>query len=208
MIGICLSGVLPWISRSSECSPTLWIGPRGASETSRCRRFRVPQDVATFRPDETQRRVLRRGQRELTWQVGEPIADEQRVALYNRHKELRGLAARQSEVDLRSYREFLAMSCCDTLEIRYRLGDTLVGVAIADRASDSLSAVYCYYDPSYERLALGTYSVLKELELCRLWGLRYLYLGLYIAESAHMRYKAAFLPHERLLEGKWLEVTK
>jgi len=151
---------------------------------------------------------LKKGDAELRVELGEPGADAERVALYNRHKELRGLAARQSEVDLRSYREFLAMSCCDTLEIRYRLGDTLVGVAIADRASDSLSAVYCYYDPSYERLALGTYSVLKELELCRLWGLRYLYLGLYIAESAHMRYKAAFLPHERLLEGKWLEVTK
>jgi arginine-tRNA-protein transferase len=38
-----------------------------------------------------------------------------------------------------------------------------------------------------------------------MWGLRYLYLGLYIAESLHMRYKARFVPHQRLLDGKWLE---
>ena len=82
------------------------------------------------------------------------------------------------------------MTCCETLEIRYRLGGELVGLAIADRSSEALSAVYCYYDPMHERLSLGTYSILKQLELCRLWGLKYLYLGLYIAESVHMRYMA------------------
>jgi arginyl-tRNA--protein-N-Asp/Glu arginylyltransferase len=117
------------------------------------------------------------------------------------------LSAGQGEVDVRSYREFLAMTCCDTLEIRYRLGGKLVGVAIADRSSEALSAVYCYYDPSYERLGIGTYSILKQLELCGCWGLRYLYLGLYIADSVHMRYKARFSPHQRLLDGEWREIT-
>ncbi len=141
----------------------------------------------------------------LTVEVGEATADLERVALYNKHKALRGLSAGQGEVDVRSYREFLAMTCCDTIELRYRFGGELVGVAIVDRSSEALSAVYCYYDPSYERLGIGTYSILKQLDLCRAWGLRYLYLGLYIAESAHMRYKARFLPHERLLDGRWLE---
>jgi arginine-tRNA-protein transferase len=151
---------------------------------------------------------LARGDRELSVELGEPLADAERVALYNRHKSLRGLSAGQGEVDVRSYREFLAMTCCDTIEIRYRLRGQLVGVAIADRSSDALSAVYCYYDPSHERLGLGTYSILKQLELCHMWGLRYLYLGLYIAESLHMRYKARFLPHERLLDGVWHEFTR
>ncbi len=165
-------------------------------------------DVQRFLPNRSQRRTLKRGDQELRLELGEPVADSERVALYNRHKELRGLSAGQSGVDQRSYGEFLAMTCCDTLELRYRIGETLVGVAIVDRASDALSAVYCYYDPSHERLSLGTYSVLKQIELCRSWGLRYLYLGLYIAESVHMRYKARFLPHERLFETRWLEVTE
>ncbi|RYZ10356.1 MAG: arginyltransferase [Myxococcales bacterium] len=165
-------------------------------------------DLQSFRPNRSQRRTLARGDRELTLELGEPVADLERVALYNRHKALRGLSAGQGEVDVRSYREFLAMTCCDTLELRYRLGGKLVGVAIADRSDEALSAVYCYYDPSYERLGLGTYSILKQLELCQSWGLRYLYLGLYIAESLHMRYKARFLPHQRLLDGAWQEVTQ
>jgi len=165
-------------------------------------------DLSRFAPDRSQRRTLARGDRLLTVELGEPVADAERVALYNRHKALRGLSAGQGEVDVRSYREFLAMTCCDTMEIRYRLKGELVGVAIADRSSDALSAVYCYYDPSYERLGLGTYSILKQLELCRMWELSYLYLGLYIEESTHMRYKARFLPHERLLDGKWCEFTR
>jgi arginine-tRNA-protein transferase len=81
-------------------------------------------------------------------------------------------------------------------------------VALVDRADDSLSAVYCYYDPSYEKLGLGTYSILKQIELCRQWGLRFLYLGLYIEGSVHMRYKARFLPHQRLLDGQWVGFDK
>jgi len=164
-------------------------------------------DLTRFQPNRSQRRTLKRGDQELRVELGEPIADPVRVALYNRHKALRGLSAGQGEVDVRSYREFLAMTCCDTLEVRYLRGSELIGVAIADRSTEALSAVYCYYDPSYERLGVGTYSILKQLELCRMWGLRYLYLGLYIAESLHMRYKARFLPHERLLDGQWREIT-
>jgi arginyl-tRNA--protein-N-Asp/Glu arginylyltransferase len=165
-------------------------------------------DLARFKPNRSQRRTLARGDKLLRVELGEPVADATRVTLYNRHKAMRGLSAGQGEVDVRSYREFLTMTCCDTLEVRYFLGAELVGIAIVDRSSEALSAVYCYYDPRYERLGLGTYSILKQLELCRMWGLRYLYLGLYIAESLHMRYKARFLPHERLLDGKWLEFTR
>src|SRR5689334_18013117 len=102
-------------------------------------------DLQSFRPNRSQRRTLARGDEALTMELGEPIADTERVALYNRHKALRGLSAGQGEVDVRSYREFLAMTCCDTLELRYRLDGKLVGVAIADRSSEALSAVYCYY---------------------------------------------------------------
>jgi arginine-tRNA-protein transferase len=64
--------------------------------------------------------------------------------------------------------------------------------------------VYTHYDRRSGGLGLGTYSILKQIELCRSLGLEYLYLGLFIAESPVMRYKARFLPHERRLGGTWV----
>jgi leucyl-tRNA---protein transferase len=158
-------------------------------------------DTSTFEMNRSQRRVLMRGDREVTVEIGPPILDDQRVELYNRHKRLRGLG--DGEIDLAGYRQFLVMTCCESFELRYRVDGKLVGVALADRSAEALSAVYCFYDPDYERLSLGTYSILKQIEFCRSFNLRHLYLGLYIGDCERMRYKSRFLPHERLLEGQW-----
>ena len=163
-------------------------------------------DVETYQPNRSQRRALARGDALLRYEVGPPQLDEARVELYNRHKRLRGLG--DGEIDLAGYRQFLVMTCCESFEIRYLLEGRLVAVALADRSSDALSAVYCFYDPSFEELSLGTYSILKQVELCRAWGLRYLYLGLYIGDCERMRYKARFLPHERLLDGEWKTIDR
>lgn len=171
-----------------------------------CEPIRI--DVARFRPGRTQRRILLRNDRTLRVELGEPLADERRVALYNRHKDGRGLGSGRTPIDVDGYREFLVLTSCETFELRYRLGEELVGVAIIDRGEDALSAVYCYYDPSREAMSLGTYSILKQIELCRRWNLKYLYLGLYIQPSEHMRYKASFLPHERLVDERWLQFER
>lgn len=166
-----------------------------------CEPIRI--EVARFEPNRSQRRATAKGNARLTVELSDPVADARRVALYNRHKELRGLASERDGIDLEGYREFLVVSCCESFELRYLLDGELVGVALVDRSDEALSAVYCYYEPSLEHLGIGTYSVLKQIELCRSWNLRYLYLGLYIAESERMRYKARFLPHQRRIEGVW-----
>lgn len=160
-------------------------------------------DIERFTLSRSLRRELSRGDRRLTVSVGPPGLDERRVELYNLHKHQRGLVEGQASIDREGYQDFLVRSCCDTLELSYRLGDELVGVAIMDRGRRALNAVYCYFDPRYRGLSLGTYSILKQLELGRRLGLKYLYLGLYIAASRHMAYKGRFLPHERLILGRW-----
>jgi leucyl-tRNA---protein transferase len=163
-------------------------------------------DVDSYRPNRSQRRALSRGDDVIRHEVGPPLLDETRVELYNRHKQLRELG--DGEIDLAGYRQFLVMTCCESFEVRYTIGGKLVAVALADRSTNALSAVYCFYDPSYEELSLGTYSILKQIELCRSWGLRYLYLGLYIGDCERMRYKARYLPHERLLDGRWVTIER
>lgn len=166
-----------------------------------CEPIRIP--VADFEPRRRHRRVLKKAESELRVEIGEPIIDRKRVELYNKHKVGRGLGEPGSEVDLRSLKEFIGITCCDSREFRYYRGDELVGVAIADVGREAMSAVYCYFDSELSELGIGNFSVLKQIEACRAWGIKYLYLGFYVAGNAHMQYKASYLPHERRIEGEW-----
>jgi arginyl-tRNA--protein-N-Asp/Glu arginylyltransferase len=163
-------------------------------------------DVETFEPSKTQRRVLRRGEEVIDTELGPIGVSEERVRLYNLHKRGRDLMSGDTDASIESYRSFLGETCCDTFEVRYRVGREALGVAIVDRADDALSAVYFYWNPRFSPLSPGTYSIMKQVELCKRLGLRYLYLGLYIARCAPMAYKSSFKPHERLVEGSWVPV--
>lgn len=165
-------------------------------------------DVRDFAFSTTHRRILRKGDAAFSLELGDPVADEERLALYEKHKHQRDLVTPGGEpLDLKGYEGFLVDRCVRSFELRYRHEGRLVGVAVTDQAADSLSAVYSLWDPELARLSLGTYSILKQVELCRAWGMTYLYLGLYVVGNERMRYKARFLPHERLLDGAWQRVT-
>jgi len=168
---------------------------------SACEAIRIP--VSAYRPNKTQRRVYRRGQREIETELAPVDTDERRAALYNKHKQLRGLSPDGGTISAAGYATVLADSCCESFELRYRVDSELIGVAIVDRGERSLSAVYCYYDPEYGALSPGVYSILYQLELCRRWGLSYLYLGLTIEGCQVMAYKRGYTPHERLIDGRW-----
>ena len=160
-------------------------------------------DVTQFAVGRTQRRVLKKGDERLRLRVGPPIVDPRRIDLFNKHRRLRQLEHGEGPIDEEGYAQFLAETCCETWEIAYFLDDRLVSVSICDAGENSLSAVYCYFDPDLAALSLGTYAVLKQVELCRQSDRRYLYLGFYVAHSPHMRYKAKFHPHQRLIAGQW-----
>ena len=173
---------------------------------SACEPIRLRAD--RVRLSRSQRRTLRRGDRELTTTLGPPLVDERRVEIYNLHKLGRDLADGHPSITREAYADFLVNSCCDSYELSISHGSDLVGVAILDRGRTSLSAVYCCYDPRWSRYGIGTYAILKELELCSRWGARYLYLGLHIADCRAMQYKARFVPHERLRAGRWQQFTQ
>jgi leucyl-tRNA---protein transferase len=164
--------------------------------------------AATFTPNKTQRRIYRRGSAFFDIEIGPPEYSDERLALYNRHKFERGLARSELPMSPEGYRSFLVDRCCDCFEIRFRHDGALTGVAVTDRGRTSLSAVYTYYDPSLEGLSPGVFSILTQVELCKRWGLTFMYLGLFIEESEHMRYKGGYLPHERLIHGQWRTFEK
>lgn len=169
-----------------------------------CEPIRLP--VLEFRPSATHRRVLRRGDERFRVELGLPVADETRAALYARHKWGRGLTTdddRDESTDVDTYAAFLVETCCPSVEFTVWDGERLVAVAVADRGERTLSAVYCCFDPAYERLSPGTYAILKQWQFCLTQGIAHLYLGLYVERSQHLSYKARFFPHERRIDGTW-----
>jgi len=167
-----------------------------------CEAIRV--DVRAFEPSRSQGRAWARCRSTLSVERGPVGVDAERVDLYRKHERERGLAMEGTgEMTLQRYQAFLGESCTESFELRLHLDGRLVAFSVIDRAQDALSAVYCVWDPSLPRLSLGTSSILAEVALCRQLGLRWLYLGLLVEGHAHLGYKAKFLPHERLIEGRW-----
>jgi arginyl-tRNA--protein-N-Asp/Glu arginylyltransferase len=170
-----------------------------------CKPTRVVVDQ--FRPTSSMRRVLRRGDRELTFRWGDPGIDSRRLELFNEHRLQRGLDGDGEPIDAEAYRSFLVDTCCDTMELSITLRDQLVGVSIVDVGRQSTSAVYTQYDPRVGRYSLGTYAILKQFQWALKTSRKYVYLGMYVAANSHLNYKARFRPQQRLSGGQWTECT-
>lgn len=154
-------------------------------------------------------RILSRGDRMIQCELGPTVCDEEHLMLFNRHRSERNLGEDGSEYGLDDYESFLVESCCEqTKELRFYLNGQLVAVSVIDFGDRSVSAVYTYFDPDYSKLSIGTYSILKQIELCLKTNRKYLYLGMYVAENPHLSYKARFGPQQRWVHGSWIDIDK
>lgn len=171
---------------------------------SECKGLRIP--VAEFQPSRSQRRVARRWRESGRVEVGPPTLDDEKLELFNRHKQQRNLASDEDgPMSGLGYVSWLVQSCMLTAEMRYFFEDRLVGVGIVDLGRQAASSVYFYFapEPEVSRLSPGVFSVLQEIEFCRRTGRDYLYLGLYVQDCRHLSYKADYWPHERRVDGAW-----
>ena len=172
---------------------------------SACEPTRI--DIREFSPTRSMRRVLNRGDRDLQIRIAAPSVDTDRIDLFNRHRLERSLSREQGVVDESDYSGFLVDTICNTREISYWLDDQLVGIATSDIGRESISLVYCYFDPAASGYSVGTYSILKHIEFARQWQMRYVYLGMYVSSNSHLNYKGRFLPQYRFQQGSWKKVT-
>lgn len=101
------------------------------------------------------------------------------------------------------YQGFIVSNWLSPLFVEIYQEQTLIAVAVTDKLDTSLSAMYCFYHPEYQQRSLGTFAILKQLELAKQWGKLWLYLGFQIDECNKMNYKANFHPHQRLIAEKW-----
>lgn len=166
-----------------------------------CEPLRV--DVPKFEESRSLKRVLKKGDAELSVTIGRPQCDQVRLHLFNQHRIERHMARGDGPASADDYTSFLVSSWNMTNEICYWYEGRLAAVAIVDVGEQAMSAVYCYFDPQLDHLSLGTYSILTQMRLLRANNMRWLYLGMYVADNQHLRYKARYFPHERFQAGSW-----
>lgn len=173
------------------------------TQCPRCRAcLPIRLEVDQFCPNRSQRRAVARSS-QLRFQLSEPQLDQQRVDLFNLHRHQRGLSKGESQVSAQDYASFLLSAHNESLELSVWMAGQLIAISITDVGLRCLSAVYCFFDPQYSKLSLGTLCVLKQIELARLNRLRWLYLGYYVAANAHLSYKSSFRPHQMRIDGQW-----
>ena len=162
-------------------------------------------EVERFKPSRSQRRAATRG-RDLQLGVGSPQVDQLRIDLFNSHRIQRDLAhGDPTPVDRVEYQSFLLNAPNESFELSLWDEDKLIAISITDVGRNCLSAVYCFFDPAYSHLSPGTLCILQQIHIARQLNLRWLYLGLFVAENAHLSYKQKFLPNQRLINDRWID---
>ena len=165
-----------------------------------CVPLRIP--VQEFKPDRGQRRVRQRN-RDLVLKVQAATYLPEHYRLYQRYLATRHAGGGMDGSSESDYNQFLMSPWGKSVMLELRLGDELAAVAVTDELPDALSAVYTFYDPALAERSLGTYAILMQIEEARRRGLRWLYLGYWIAASRKMAYKQRFRPHQTLGGSGW-----
>jgi arginyl-tRNA--protein-N-Asp/Glu arginylyltransferase len=174
-------------------------------QCSACIPCRVP--LASFTPNRTQRKLLNRN-RDLELQPLGNIDNDASYRLYHDY-----ICQRHGDGDMyppsrEQYASFLSNEHGLTRYLGFTLDGKLVAVAVVDQLDNALSAVYTFFDHQLERRSLGTWAILRQIELAREMGLNYLYLGYWIKESQKMAYKAAFRPLQIFRDGHWISAPE
>jgi leucyl-tRNA---protein transferase len=167
----------------------------------RCQSVRVP--VSSFTPDRSQRRAWKANDGTTTLTIGEPSETAEKRQLFDdfhRYQhDSKGWSNGTSD-----YQEMFVANPFPTEEWCYRIAGRLVGVGYVDRVPDGLSLIYFFHDPQSRDRSLGTFNILRAIEVARAAMLPNVYLGYYVEGCRSLEYKGRFRPNESLrLDGSW-----
>ncbi|MCC4263643.1 arginyltransferase [Oceanimonas baumannii] len=164
-----------------------------------CESLRIP--VASFNPSRSQKRILRHN-RDVTMVLSDTDKPEY-FELYQHYIEQRHQDGTMYPASRQQYEGFLLCQWLPPLFLEFHAGNRLIAVAVTDCLSESLSAMYTFYDPAEEHRSLGVFAILSQIRLAQQLNRHWLYLGYQVDDCRKMNYKQHFRPHQRLLDGNW-----
>ncbi|WP_201545410.1 arginyltransferase [Psychrobacter sp. H7-1] len=162
--------------------------------------------VNEFEPSRRYRKILNRNAQVSLQLRPAASATHEHYALYQKYISARHADGDMYPPSLHTFEQFLVASPADTLFLEFREpNNKLIAVAVTDRLSDGLSAIYTFFDPdpSYNSRSLGAYCILQQIKMTQRLGLAYAYLGFWIPTVQKMRYKTNYAPIELLIHGHW-----
>ena len=169
-----------------------------------CQSIQIP--TKSFKPSKSQKRNLKKNG-DITVGISNSIKDSY-YPLYENyintiHKDGVMYPASEEQFD-----GFIRSQFYEQLFIELKLDKKLIGVAVVDKLSNGLSAIYTFYEPMLSRRGLGVFSILIEIKIAKELGLEYVYLGYQISACTKMNYKTKYKPYQLLVNNTWKTVNK
>lgn len=163
-------------------------------------------NVADFAPTRSQKRVQKRASH-LDRRATSPWATEEQYALFREYLDGRHAAGGMADMDMFEFAAMVEETPIRSRLIEYTHENRLNAVCLTDILDDGLSMVYSFFDPTLEKLSLGTYLILDHIQIARDLDLPYVYLGYWVPGSPKMGYKANFKGLEAYRNGVWTTVA-
>jgi arginine-tRNA-protein transferase len=168
--------------------------------------------VADFQPSRSQKRV-QKATSHLTRNATSPWATEDQFTLFRRYLDARHADGGMADMDVFEFAAMIEETPIKSRVIEYtrppgtgERGRQLAAVCLTDVFDDGLSMVYSFFDPTLEKLSLGTFAILDHVAIAREIGLPYVYLGYWVPGSRKMDYKVGFEAVEIFKAGRWQDV--
>ncbi len=160
-------------------------------------------NVADYRDSRSLRRVRRRNG-DLCDAIRPAVGTAEQYSLFRRYQSGRHASSKMAAMTFADYRGMVDETPVSSfvLEVRDDSG-RMLAACLTDWLEDGLSAVYSFFDPAESRRSLGTFMVLRLIDIARAAELDVVYLGYWISGSGTMDYKQRFPAVEHLVDAQW-----
>jgi len=173
------------------------------SECQSCESFKI--DVKNFEFSKSQRRIMRKNAN-LQMVMQSPTVTQTHLDLfekYHAHMKNKRDWSHETTTPRHYYMSFVHGHGDFGYEILYHIDGQLVAVDLIDILPNGISSIYFYYDPDFDKLSLGTYSMLRQIQIAKNQGLDWIYMGYYVQGCQSLEYKSRYTPYHVLQGRPW-----